>query len=222
MALRTSLFLVAFCGSGIVLAAQTPTGASNTQGSNSTMAARATPPSVTLRSSTDVLKQAIGEIKVDKWKASAAIKSEAQGNVSSIQRDLESTLPPLLAAADAAPDSTSKVLPVFRNVDALYDVMLRLVAAGRLAAPNDQMSLLDQALSKLSDGRRALGEQLQANADAQEKQLIRLQAELRAVPAPAPPAASVGGPPPTPAKKKARPAAKKAPAATSQPSPTTH
>ncbi|HEX9199089.1 MAG TPA: hypothetical protein VF865_05985 [Acidobacteriaceae bacterium] len=221
MALRSSLVLLALYGSGIVLTAQAPVRANNTQQPASTAtttsapAAKPAPPSTTLQSSMDVLKQAIEEIRTDKWKASAAIKSEAQNNVASIQRDLESTLPPLLAAADAAPDSTAKMLPVFRNVDALYDVMLRLVAAGRLAAPADQMSALDQSLSQLSDSRRALGEQLQGNADVQEKQIVRLQAALKAIPPPTPPPPAPVCPS-TPPKKKAKPAVKKPTPATTQ------
>jgi hypothetical protein len=221
MALRTSLFLLAFCGSGMALAAQAPSGMSNTQGQNSTRPANAAPPSATLQPSLDVLKQGISEIRVDRWKASGAIRNEAQSNVGSIQRDLESTLPPLLAAADAAPDSTAKVLPVYRNVDALYDVMLRLVAAGRLAAPSDQMSALDQALARLSDGRRSLGEQLQADADAQERRVSRLESALKAVPPPVPPPAPAICPS-TPAKKKARPVAKPKPPASSQNSSAPH
>jgi hypothetical protein len=222
MDLRTSLFLLALYGSGMVSAGQTPSGMSNTQGQNPTRPANASPPSSTLQPSLDVLKQAISEIRVDRWKASGAIRTEAQSNVGSIQRDLESTLPPLLGAADAAPESTAKVLPVYRNVDALYDVMLRLVAAGRLAAPSDQMSALDQALARLSDGRRSLGEQLQADADGQDRRVSRLEAALKAVPPPTPPVAPVVCPP-TSTKKKARPVAKsKAPASTSQDSSTPH
>ncbi len=224
MALRMSLFLIAFYGSGMALAGQTPGSTPSVQSTDPPMAAKSTPPSDTLQPSLEILKQAIGTVKVEKWKASPAIRNEAESNAASIQRDLESTLPPLVAAADAAPDSPAKVLPVFRNVDALYDVMLRLVAAGRLAAPNDQMSALDQALSKLSDGRRALGDQLQGTADAQEKQVIRLQAALKAVPPPQPPPAPLVCPSPA-VKKKAKPATKPKPAATTSqtaPATTTH
>ena len=76
------------------------------------------------------------------------MRSEADTNVASIRRDVETTLPPLLAAADAAPDSAAKALAAYRNVEALYDVLLRVTTAGRMAAPGDQSSALDQAPSK--------------------------------------------------------------------------
>jgi hypothetical protein len=209
MALRASSFLLALCTPGIALFGQTT---SNVQGTNPAPVVRANPPSAAVQPSLDILKQALGEINLDKWKASTAIRTEAVGNLQSIQRDLQTTLPPLLAAGDAAPDSTAKTLPVFRNIDALYDVMLRLDAAGRLAAPKEQISALDQALSSLSDARHALGDQVQANADAQEARVNRLQAALKAVPPPTPPPAAVTCPPaPTRKTRKATPAAKPKP-----------
>jgi hypothetical protein len=162
---------------------------------------RATPPSTLLQPSLEVLKQAIGGANTDKWKASSAVRDEAQNNLRSIARDVQTTLPPLLAVADAAPDSAAKALPAYRNIEALYDVLLRLNAAGELAAPRDQASALEQALANLNDGRRALGDQLQRDADAQERQVVRLQAAMKAVPPPAPPPAPVVCPP-APVKKK--------------------
>jgi hypothetical protein len=97
-------------------------------------------------------------------------------------------------------------------VDALYDVMLRLDAAARLAAPKDQMSALDQSLSALSDARHSLGDQLQSAAEMQDTRVIRLQAALKAVPAPAPPPAPAACTPPPAKKRRTKPAAKPAPA----------
>jgi hypothetical protein len=157
----------------------------------------------TLQPSVQLVKEALSTVTVDKWKASSAIKSEADGNLQSVQRDMDQTLPGLVMAADSAPDSAAKALPVFRNVDALYDVMLRLDAAGRLAAPKDQIGALDDALASIANARRTLGDQLQANADAQEQRIIKLQqAAARPAPAPAPAPVQCTPPPPTTTKKK--------------------
>ena len=209
MALRTSLFLLAVCGPGIALAGQVASTTNVAPGPAPTPAMRATPPSATLQPSLDVLKTAMGGLHIEKWKASNAIRDEAQSNLGSVQRDLQSTLPSLLTAADAAPNLASKVLPVYRNVEALYDVMLRLDAAARLAAPADQMSALDQAVARLDEGRRALGDQLQTNADAQDARVSHLEAALKAIPPPAPPP-----PAPAPVKCTVTPVKKKKPTTT--------
>jgi hypothetical protein len=223
MALRTSFFLLALCGPGIVLAGQAAPSPNDAQGPGPAIEVKAILPSATLQPSLDVLKTALGQLKTDKWKASAPIRNEAQANLDSVQRDVTSTLPALLTASDASPDSAAKVLPVYRNVEALYDVTLRLVVAARLSAPSDQMSALDQALARLDGARRALGDQLQSVAESQDKRTVRLEAALKAVPPPAPPL-----PPPPPPKcpvtpvrkKKVTPAAKPAtPSASSQTAP---
>jgi len=205
MALRVSFFLLAFCGPGMALAGQTAAGAGGGQGSSS---ATETLPSTMLRPALDVLKTALDGVRLDKWKGPAAVRSDEDANLASIRKDMETTLPPLLAAADAAPDSAAKTLPAYRNVEALYDVLLRVAAAGKLAAPGDQSSALDQALARLDDGRRALGDRLQEDAKAQEKRVGDLQAALKAIPPPAPPPAPVVCPALPPVKKKAKPAVK--------------
>jgi hypothetical protein len=222
MVLRRSLYLLALCGLTTLLAAQSPPDTSNVPSPNQAPATPATPPSTTLRPSLDVVKTALSQVQVNRWKASVPIRNEAETNVASIQKDVSSTLPTLLAAADTAPDSPAKVLPVYRNVEALYDVMLRVDAAARLAAPTDQMSALDQALARLDDGRRALGDQLQQISESQDIRVVHLQAALKAIPPPAPPppAPVPVKCPVTPARKK--PAAKPATAAaTSQTTPAT-
>jgi hypothetical protein len=215
MSLHASLILLTLGAPGILAVAQGPAPAAGSRMSAASVApGPAMPgpgaplPSTTLRPALDVLKQAIGETNTDKWKGSGAVRDEAESNLRSIERDVEMTLPPLLAAADAAPDSAAKTLPAYRNVEALYDVLLRLEAAGQLAAPRDQASALEQALANLNDGRRALGDQLQRDADAQERQVVRLQAALKAVPLPSPPP-SAAVCPPVPPKKSVKPAAKR-------------
>lgn len=220
MALRTSLLLLAVSWPGIALAGQAAPGLGPAQGPAPVTRINATPPSATLRPALDILKTALIQLKIDKWRASNPIRDEAQKNFESVQRDVASTLPSLLATADTAPDSAAKVLPVYRNVEALYDVTLRLVVAARLSAPSDQMSALDQALAHLDDARRALGDQLQGTADAQDKQVVRLQAALKAIPPPQPPAPAPPPPkcPVTPVKKRSAAKPKTTTPAATQPS----
>jgi hypothetical protein len=164
-------------------------------------------PSGLLQPSLDTLQQTLGSVKVEKWKG-GSIRAEAAPNISSIQRDLESTLPSLIKDADAAPGTMSKVMPVSRNVDALYDVLLRVVDGARVAAPVDQVSQLQDAMVGLEKARKAT---------AQEKQVNDLQVAMKSQAAPVCPVAPAPVcPAVTPPKKRV---AKKKPAqpATGQP-----
>jgi hypothetical protein len=133
----------------------------------------------TLQPSIDALHRTLDQLRLEKWKR-GALRDEAQGYIVQIQNDLGSNLPPLLAQADAAPGAVSKVLPVLRHLDALYDVLLRVVEAARISAPDDQADQLQQALATLGSTRLALGDRLQGSADAAEKQIVDLDARIRA------------------------------------------
>lgn len=166
-------------------------------------------PSDILQRSLSEVQQVVSSLKLDKWKR-GSVRDEAGTNVAAIQRDLEGTLPKLIKDGDTAPGTLSKVLPVARNVDALYDVLVHLVEQARVSAPGDQVGQLQTAMADLEKARVTLDNQLQQVASVQEKQLVDLRttvqtqaASLKAASTP-PPAPKC--PAPTPAKKKKAPA----------------
>lgn len=170
--IAAALLLMTVCGRGMAQSAQTA--ASPAAGSQTTTA------SAIMKPSLDNLLQTLDDVRPEKWKASGAMRQETAANIDSIRRDLTNTLPPLLAAADRAPDSVAEVLPAYRNVEALYDVLLRVTETGRLSAPREQADALNQALTALETGRRALGERLQAAAVAREQRVHTLEAAAHA------------------------------------------
>jgi len=225
-----SIFLLAsVCSLSAAGTAQSPAGATPAppvQASGAPVthapdsAAKPVLPSGVLRPSLDSITQTVSGLNLDKWKGNS-VRAEAATNISSIQRDLESTLPPLLATADAAPGSMSKVLPVSRNIDALYDVLLRIVDAARVSAPGDQFNQLQQTLRGLEQARRSLDDHLQESVAAQEKQVSDLQSSLKAqqLAMAARPAVATPPPAPCPAAPKKAPVKKHTPAkATTPPS----
>jgi hypothetical protein len=161
-------------------------------------------PSDLLQRSLEELQTTLTGLKPEKWKC-GSVRSEATMNIASIQKDLQGTLPVLVAAADAEPQSMSKTLPVSRNLDALYDVLLRVVDGARVAAPGDQVDQLIQTMASVEKARLALNDQLQQLATSQEKQVVDLRAAVVKAQSQTPPAPVCPKPPPpapTPAAKK--------------------
>jgi pyruvate dehydrogenase E2 component (dihydrolipoamide acetyltransferase) len=202
------------------LTAQAPAGAPPAQSSSApAQAAPAqTAPAKTaltpmLQPSLDALQQTMQGLKLDKWKG-GSVRSEAERNISSILGDVQNTLPSLLKTADGSPGSVSQMLPVSRNVDALYDVVLRVFDGARVAAPSDQAAQIQAAMSGLESARRSLNDSLQAAATVQEKLVGDLRVTLKAQATPVCPVqpAPVSNCPATPAKKvvkrKPKPASK--------------
>lgn len=138
------------------------------------------------------VQTAITNLNVGRWKAPNDIRATTQEDVNSMQRDLNTTLPPLLAQADAAatangPGALSPAFAVFRNLDALYDVLLRVTETAGLAGSAADASNLEDARAGLEDGRAKLGSWLLQAISAQDAQVAHLQAPAAAKPPAAPP-----------------------------------
>jgi virulence-associated protein VagC len=159
---------------------------------------------------------------MERWKK-GSVRDEAGANVRAIQKDLQTTLPPLVKTADAATDAVTGLLPVSRNINALYEVLLRVEEAARIAAPADQAAELWQALVRLGDARRAMDDRIEQAALAEEKQVADLRTTVKAqadAKASSTPVAATCPPPAPTAKAKRKPAASSTKSTTAKPSTT--
>ena len=154
--------------------AQAPAGVAPAAPVAAKPAAPAVPVSTQLQPALNQVRQTADSVRTDKWKR-GNIRDEAAQNISQIVRDIDVTLPQMLRTADTASSSLSNLLPILRNSSALYDVLLRVVEASRVAAPDDQVVQLQQALVTLGNARLALSDRLQNSAVALEKQVADLQ-----------------------------------------------
>jgi hypothetical protein len=141
---------------------------------------------------------AVGNLRIIKWKAPADLRDSTQGDVGSIQRDLTATLPPLLDQAQANSSPAGPLAPafaIFRNIDALYDVLLRVSEMASLAGTSAEAARLEAARATLESARAELANSLLESVTAQDTQIAQLRAEVAA-------AAKAATPPPaaTPSK----------------------
>ena len=134
------------------------------------------------------VNQAVSNLDIKHWKAPNSVKSAASGDVTSIQRDLSGTLASLVSQAQAAPSSIPASFAVYRNVNALYDTLLRVVETADLSAPDQDVSALENALRQLEHARSELGDRLLAATQAQQNEVVRLRTVIaKAAAAPPPP-----------------------------------
>ena len=177
---------------------------------SATAAQRVVAPSGLVQPSLGTVEQSLEMVSVDRWKASKALKEATTNNLGSIHRDLETTLPALLATADGAPGSVAGMVPVSQNLGALYDVLLRVTVVAESVAPTEQAAALEHGLTSLEGARRAFTERLQGAAEAQDRRVTDLQTALSARPASvamaAAPAPCTPAPVPKTKKKAAKPA----------------
>jgi hypothetical protein len=136
------------------------------------------------------LRRALSSINVPKWKAPGDVRQTTASDVDSMERDVTDTLPALINTALADPSKVSSAFSVYRNVDALYDVLLRVSETAQLAGSNDAGVLEDQR-SALEDARTQLGTALLQSAQAQDAEVVRLRTAPVVATPPPPPAKTV-------------------------------
>jgi hypothetical protein len=130
------------------------------------------------------LRRALELINVSKWKAPGDVRQTTASDVDSMQRDVSGTLPNLINAALADPSKVSAGFSVYRNVDALYDVLLRVSETAQLAGASRDAGLLEDQRALLENSRTQLGAALLTSAQAQESEIVRLRtAAVAATPA---------------------------------------
>jgi hypothetical protein len=170
-----------------------------------------------LRQAAQNIQTDLGNARIEKWKTDSSTRRQTQGNVESIQRNLQSALPEIMAQLNNAPEDLGASFKLYRNLDALYDVFGSVVESAGAFGSKDEFQSLSNDISALESVRRSLGERMQNLANAKEGELTRLRGQVKAMQAapPAPPKKIIVDdtePPKKPAKKKAtKPAATPAP-----------
>lgn len=120
----------------------------------------------------------IGQIQIDRWKLPREWKSQLHNDASSIQQDLSHQLPALIEQAQASPAALDAQMRVMQNVNALYDVLVRLTMAANLTEKKQDAAMLDGALQQLEAARKTASDELLRGISQQNRQILHLQSQL--------------------------------------------
>jgi hypothetical protein len=132
----------------------------------------------------------LARLRIEKWKADAANRRQAEANAESVQRNLASALPAMVQQVRANPGSVGATFKLYRNLNALYDVMSSLAESAGAFGSNEEYQALSNDTSKLDTLRRSLADRVETMATSRDNEVAQLQARARQAPpaaAPAPP-----------------------------------
>jgi len=121
----------------------------------------------------------LARLRVDKWKADAASRRQAEANAESVQRNLASALPAIVQQVRANPGSVGATFKLYRNLNALYDVMSSLTESAGAFGSNEEYQALANDTSKLDTLRRSLADRVEAMATFRDNEVAQLQARAR-------------------------------------------
>lgn len=119
---------------------------------------------------------ALNQVRMDRWKVSRDWKRRLQSDAGSIHQDLSTQLPALFQAAQQSSTALGPQLAVMHNVDALYDVLVRVTTAASLAGGKRDAAVMENALAGLESARKSAATQLMAAAAQRDRQFLQFQA----------------------------------------------
>ncbi len=129
----------------------------------------------------------LSHTRIDRWKTDSGTKRQTQANVDSVQRNLQSALPEIVTQLNNAPEDMAASFKLYRNLDALYDVLGSVAESAGAFGSKDEFQTLSNDLSSLESIRRSLGERIQNLASTKESELVRLRGAVKAMQAATPP-----------------------------------
>lgn len=181
-----------------VIALSTSAPAQTTSSSQATVTGG--PASAALLSDLDQLQAAasqantdIARMHIDKWKTDGGTKQQAQANASSLQRNLTTALPGLISDLRSAPQDLAAGFKLYRNLNALYDVLVSFTESAGAFGPKNDYDALAQQLDTIDSTRRVLGDRLESLAAQNQAELNQLRVQVHAL-------QQVAVPPPPPKK----------------------
>ena len=119
------------------------------------------------------------KLRIEHWKTDIASKKQSLSNVDSIQRNLQGALPEIISQLRAAPEDVPATFKLYRNLDALYDVLGSVVEGAGAFGSKDDLQTLSNDLNAFEATRKQIAERIESLSSAKEAEIVRLRADLK-------------------------------------------
>jgi len=129
----------------------------------------------------------LSHLRIEKWKTDSATKRQTEADSQSILRNLQNALPTMLTDLKNSPENLALTFKVYRNLDALYDVMTSLTESTGAFGAKEEYQALSNDLGNIESSRRAFAERMDKLANAKESEIAQLRVDLQTARAAAPP-----------------------------------
>lgn len=123
----------------------------------------------------------LAKLRIEKWKTDGDTKRQAQSDSQSINRNLTAALPAMISDLKDSPDGLSATFKLYRNLDALYDVLRSVTESAGAFGGKDEFQGLQNDLDAIEKSRRDFAKRLETLASSKDSELSTLQARVRAL-----------------------------------------
>jgi hypothetical protein len=118
-------------------------------------------------------------LRIERWKTDGSTKKQILGDVESVQRNLQNALPEMIAQLRNSAEDMPATFKLYRNLDALYDVLGGVVESTGAFGPKDDFQALSNDLSNFEGTRKQLADRVNNLATSKEQEIVRLRTDLK-------------------------------------------
>ena len=128
---------------------------------------------------TEDARVSLARLRMDKWKGDSRSRKQAEADAQSVQRNITAALPTMMQQVRANPGSLAATFKLYRNLNALYDVMFNLTESAGAFGSKEEYEALATDISNLDRIRRSLADQVEAMASARDTEVAQLRMRAR-------------------------------------------
>jgi hypothetical protein len=121
----------------------------------------------------------LAKLRIEKWKTDAATKKQSLADAESIRRNLQDAMPAMMDGLRNAAEDMPATFNLYRNLDALYDVLGGVAESAGAFGPKDDFQALSNDLNAFEGARKQLAERLSNLAASKEQEIGRLRSALK-------------------------------------------
>ena len=144
-----------------------------------------------LRHASESAQADLSHLRIEKWKADGNTKRQSQSDTESILRNLQNAMPAILTDLQNSPENLALTFKLYRNLDALYDVLTSVVESAGAFGSKDEFQALSNDLNMVDNTRHAFAERMDKLATSKESEIGELRVALQSARAAIPPKKTV-------------------------------
>ncbi len=118
----------------------------------------------------------LAKLRIEKWKTQSEVKRRLQSDAQSIDRNLKEAVPSLVQGLQANPQSLSANFAMYRNLDAVHDVLNLLTQSAGALAPDDEYAALANNADRMDEVRRTFADRMESLSASKDAELAQFKA----------------------------------------------
>lgn len=145
----------------------------------------------TLNQASQNAQNDLSRLRIEHWKTDSNTKKQTENDTESVLRNLKEALPTIVTQLQNSPENLAITFKLYRNLDALYDVLGSVAESAGAFGSKDEYQSLGNDLNAIDSARRSLADRMDRLAVTKDNEIGQLRVALQNARAEIPPKKTV-------------------------------